>query len=137
MTSRQRSSGVVRTPSAVEAAVFVLGAADSVGVCARTGWWLNSGGGVLWMAVTLFVLGALLGSATTVSRYERAAALWLGTMTGLVAMLMHVGPGTLWPIVVGVSCVITASAVTLGTSVARWRQMGRKLQRQLVRESRG
>jgi hypothetical protein len=85
-----------------------------------TGWWLNSGRGVAITAVTLAALAAVV-AARTLSWPFRAretaamAVLWAGANVGMAVMLFRVGPGTIFPIVLGMGAGISALAVGAGS----------------------
>ena len=97
---------------------FALGVSVAAFVHSWTGWWLNSGDGVAWMVLMLFsIAGSLAYSRGW--RYD-GAAVWSGAMAALVGRLMYVGPGTLWPIVIVVTGVISACAISAGGAVGRW-----------------
>ena len=81
-----------------------------------TGWWLNSGKGVSLTATVLFVLALFFGSWGT-SPWPRAVSLWIGAMVGLTASLFWTGPGSIWPIVLGITSGITAVVVLFGTGL--------------------
>lgn len=91
---------------------------------ASNGWWLNSESGVALTIAVLFLLATFVGSRTTRLTYVRAAELWAGSMTGLAASLFWLGPGTIWPIVLVVSSVITGCAVIAGVGVGRYTRYG-------------
>ena len=98
---------------------LLMGAVTAASMQVWTGWWLNSGTGVTCTVALLLLLAACVGSWRPGSPWARAFALWAGAMTGLTASLAWMGPGTLWPIVLIVSSVITACAVMAGISVGR------------------
>ena len=98
---------------------LAMGAATAASMQAWTGWWLNSGIGVAYTVTVLFVLALCFGLWSPGSPWARAIALWAGAMTGLAASLWWIGPGTIWPIVLIVSSVLTACAVISGISVGR------------------
>ena len=98
---------------------LVTGAVTAASLQAYTGWWLNSGSGVACTVAVLFLLALCVGLSSPRSLWVRASALWAGAMTGLVASLCWIGPGTIWPLVLMVSSVFTACAVLAGISVGR------------------
>jgi hypothetical protein len=98
---------------------LVIGAVSAASLQACTGWWLNSGTGVACTVALLFLLALCVGLWSPGSPWARAIALWAGAMTGLAASLWWIGPGTIWPIVLIVSSVLTACAVMAGISVGR------------------
>jgi hypothetical protein len=107
---------------------LLTGAVSAAAMQAWTGWWLNSGTGVVWTLATLFLFAALVGSVNVRSPLAAPVALWTGSMTGLTLSLFWLGPGTIWPIVLLVSSVLTAGTIMLGMSVHRawaWLSDGR------------
>ncbi len=85
-----------------------------------TGWWLNSGRGVAITGVTLAVLAALVAARTlrspvTTRGTAAVASLWAGANVGMAVMLFRAGPGTIFPIVIGVGAGISALAVGVGS----------------------
>lgn len=99
---------------------LLMGAMSVAYLQSRTGWWLNSGTGVVFTMAVLFLLAALIATWRAGSPWARARALWVGSMTGLAASLVWTGPGTIWPIVLIVSSMITACTVLAGSGVGRW-----------------
>ena len=73
--------------------VPVLAGAVGAASLQTRGWWLNSGRGVAFTVIGLFLLGVVFGRRTVGSRRTRAAALWVGCVTGLAASLFWIGPG--------------------------------------------
>lgn len=98
---------------------LLTGAVSAAAMQAWTGWWLNSGTGVAWTLALLFLLGALVGTKDTQSQWAGPVALWAGSMMGLASSLFWLGPGTIWPIVLLVSSVLTGGTVVVGVGV-RW-----------------
>ena len=99
---------------------LLMGALSVAYLQSRTGWWLNSGTGVVFTMAVLFLMAALIATWRAGSPWARARALWVGSMTGLAASLVWTGPGTIWPIVLIVSSMITACTVLAGSGVGRW-----------------
>jgi hypothetical protein len=96
---------------------MLIGGLSAVYMQSWTGWWLNSGSGVAFTVAVLFLLAAFFAFWRAGSPWVGAIALWVGSMTGLTANLLWMGPGTIWPIVLIVSCVITAGTVMVGSGV--------------------
>jgi hypothetical protein len=105
--------------TAENAIAFVLGAVAGSLPNALGGWWLNSGAGVLRVAVILFALGLVVAFLRSGPPWLRAAWLWAGAMAGTTAALFWLGPGRIWPIVLVVAAVATAAAIFAGASVGR------------------
>lgn len=94
----------------------LAGAVATIYTETLTGWWLNSGRGVVTTAAALALLGAIVmlwGRAC----WERLGALWAGAMIGLTASLFLAGPGTIWPIVLSVSAGLVAASVLIGGGI--------------------
>jgi hypothetical protein len=82
------------------------------------GWWLNSGRGVLRTSLVLLVWSMVVAAARQGSnRWDRALAIWLGAISGSMAALFWIGPGTIWPIVLAMAAVLSGVAVIAGTLV--------------------
>ena len=111
---------------AEKAAWFVLGFAVVAILHAVGGWWLNSGTGVLRTVLVLLPLGVFVAIWRSSSPWVRACALWAGAMSGSTVVLLSIGPGTIWPIVLAFAAAITAGAVFsgafLGAAAIRFRQ---------------
>jgi hypothetical protein len=115
-----RKELIMKNDTRSEALVpFLIGALCAAYMQSWTGWWLNSGTGVAFTTAALFLLAAFVASWNAGSLWIRAIALWVGAMTGLTASLVWMGPGTIWPIVLIVSGLITACAVMAGSGVGR------------------
>jgi hypothetical protein len=98
---------------------LLTGAVSAAAMQVWTGWWLNSGTGVAWTLALLFLLAALVGTQHTLSEWAGPVALWAGSMMGLTISLFWLGPGTIWPIVLLVSSVLTAGTIMVGIGVRR------------------
>jgi hypothetical protein len=116
-----RKGRIMKRPPFGTLVPLLIGAVSAASLQACTGWWLNSGIGVAWTVAVLFLLALCVGSWSPRSPWARATALWAGVMTGLAASLFWIGPGTIWPIVLTVSGVLSASAVLAGISVGQMR----------------
>jgi hypothetical protein len=97
---------------------FAVGLLTSILLQWAGGWWLNSGEGVVTTIVVLFGV-AVAVCLRSDAPWHRAAALSIGSVTGMAAALFWVGPGTIWPIVMAVAAVLTAASVFAGAVVAR------------------
>lgn len=82
------------------------------------GWWLNSGRGVVTTTVVLFGV-AVAFCLRSEAPWHRAGALWIGSIVGMAAALLWVGPGTIWPIVMVVAAGLTSASVFAGALVAK------------------
>jgi len=101
-----------------KASSFVLGILAIVALQTIGGWWLDSGPRVLRASVVLFALGVVVGLWRSEGTWVRACALWAGAIAGSTGILLWIGPGTLWPIVLAVASAITAAAIFAGTIFA-------------------
>jgi len=83
-----------------------------------SGWWLNSGRGVVATMAVLFgtAIGVCLRSDAP---WFRATAMAIGAIAGMTAMLFWIGPGTIWPIVLVVAAALTCTAVYAGAGLTR------------------
>ena len=114
------------TPFVEKAAWFVLGFAVVATLHAIGGWWLNSGTGVLRTVLVLLALGVFAALWRSERLWVRACVLWAGAISGMTVILLWMGPGTIWPIVLAVAGGISFGAVFggafLGSVVAGfWR----------------
>ena len=91
-------------------ALFVTGVVAMVALYMATGWWLDSAGGVAVTAIALAVLAAVAAPA-----WRQAIALWAGVVAGMIGVLFWDGPGTIFPIVIGIGAGIAAVAVAIGS----------------------
>ena len=84
----------------------------------QTGWWLNEQARVLPTLAVLVGAAVLFGLKGERSDRSQQLTLWAGAMMGLTGWLAYVGPGTIWPIILLVSSVMTGAAVMIGTGIA-------------------
>ncbi len=82
-------------------------------------WFLNSGRAVAFTAAALFIVGAIgarsLGGAGRAGGIAMAA----GAVTSMIVVLTIVGPGTLFPIVIGVGAAIVTVSTMVGWMLGR------------------
>jgi hypothetical protein len=104
-----------RVRFAVRFAAFASGFLAVVLLQASYGWWLDSGRGVLRTLLVLMAWSMVVGVWRHTNRWDRALAIWLGAISGSIAALFWIGPGTIWPIVLGMAAVLTGAAVSVGT----------------------
>jgi hypothetical protein len=104
--------------SNARAVPLATGVASMVYVQIQTGWWLDAGARVLPTMLVLFVEAVVLGLKGSGPLRTKEATLWVGAMVGLTACLLYIGPGTIWPIVLVVSGIMTGAAVLLGGFIA-------------------
>ena len=101
-------------------ALFVTGVVTMIALYMATGWWLDSAGGVTVTAIALAVLAAIAAPA-----WRLATAVWAGVVLGMIGVLFWDGPGTIFPIVIGIGAGIAAVAVAIGSvsgaAVRAWR----------------
>jgi hypothetical protein len=83
----------------------------------RQAWFLNSIPAMIVTLSGLFLAGFMLGFATaSLSEPWSTTAYWMapGVAVSLTAVLMIIGPGTVWPIVVFVGILLATPAVAGG-----------------------
>jgi hypothetical protein len=97
---------------------LVTGVLAMVFMQSQTGWWLNAENRVLPTLLVLVAAAVLCGLDRDDSVRSRELTLWAGAMIGLTGWLFYTGPGTIWPVVLLVSSVMTGVAVLIGTGVA-------------------
>jgi hypothetical protein len=102
-------------PFVVRFAAFASGFLTVVLLQAGYGWWLDSGPGVLRTLLVLLVWSMAAAVWGQTNRWDRALAIWLGAISGSMAALFWIGPGTIWPIVLAMAAVLTGAAVSVGT----------------------
>ena len=112
-----RDKGPLRRIDSI--ALFLSGCIAVGAVQQLVGWWLNSGTGVAAMLVCLTAIACLAGRGSSEIRRARAIALWSGAMVATTAILIVIGPGTIWPLVLLFAGVLLAGAVLLGIAL-RW-----------------
>jgi hypothetical protein len=83
---------------------------------AHSGWFLNSGHGILAVAVTFAAVGALLGLSRR-DGVEQALMLALGALLAMALTLFTIGAGTIFPIVMVFGGVLTVGAAVLGAAL--------------------
>ena len=98
--------------------VLVIGAASAGYLQHETGWWLDAGDRVPATLLVLLVQAIVVGLWGDGCLRLRAASLWSGFMVGLTATLILRGAGTIWPIVLAVSGLLTGATIVLGIGLA-------------------
>jgi hypothetical protein len=94
---------------------------------AHVPWFLNSGRAVAFSSVWLFIVGAALAaSRRDGARLEGAASASGGAILAMIAILVLVGPGSLFPLVLTIGGGIVAASVFAGWLVARRFLTGRE-----------
>jgi hypothetical protein len=98
---------------------FLLGAVVSAAIqpFLPTGWWLNSGAGVAMTSIVVFLLTLMLASREST---RVAIALWVGTVIGTSVILLRVGPGTIFPIVMAFGAIWSAGIIAFGVVARSW-----------------
>ena len=96
---------------------LVTGVLAMVFMQSQTGWWLNEQDRVLPTLLVLLAAAVLFGLKGEGS-VRSQITLWAGAMIGLTAWLAYIGPGTIWPIILLLSSIMTGAAVMLGTGIA-------------------
>jgi hypothetical protein len=86
-------------------------------------WWMNSGRSMVVTAVAVFAAALVLGLRRRASLLAGGAWMLLGLTGAMVGVLMFVGPGNIWPIVLvaggGILGVSVAAAVLVAAVVRR------------------
>jgi hypothetical protein len=82
------------------------------------GWWLNSGSGVLRTVLVLAAVGVIAGSRRYARPWARAWLVWAGAISGTAVLLIWIGPGNLWPIVLAIAAALSAVGVFGGALLA-------------------
>jgi hypothetical protein len=96
---------------------FLLGIAAVILVHQVAGWWLDSQFGVNVMSAVLAVVSASLTSWRHASFRQRVIALWIGVMGSMAGVMLRIGPGSIWPIVLVGAGLMTAVAIGFGVFV--------------------
>jgi hypothetical protein len=88
-----------------------------------TGWWLNTGQGVILTSLVLALLAVAVGVTAVRPMPPRSMlppiALWAGANMGLAIVLFSTGPGTIFPIVLLFGAGISALAVGAGSLIGQ------------------
>jgi hypothetical protein len=103
---------------------FLLAAIAVTSVHVQTGWWLNSSRGVGWTVLVLVLLAAALQCFGLVPFWRCVRAMWCGAMSALSLTLVIIGPGTIWPLVLAASGLITGVTVSAGGWLGRCARPG-------------
>jgi hypothetical protein len=98
---------------------FTIGLAASATTNQATGWWLDSGRGVMAMLLVLTVISTLITSLIREPPTKPAISFWTGSLAGMIITLVWTGAGTIWPIVVVVAGLLSACAIVAGTLAGR------------------
>jgi|SRR5687768_8387115 len=87
------------------------------------GWWLNDGTRVRNMLIVLAIAALIVGFVGDPKRTaRRETALWLGFVVGMAGVLLAVGPGTIFPIVIVIGASMAAVTILVGAVPAFWRR---------------
>jgi hypothetical protein len=82
-----------------------------------SGWWLNSGHGVLVTTTTFAVVAFLVLFFSHRAHRVRLVFLWIGAQAGLARMLFHADELSLFPIVLVIGGMLSAVSMGLGGSL--------------------
>jgi hypothetical protein len=105
-----------RRPTVIEGlACFSIAFLTIASIQLARGWWLDSGRAVGQTAAVLAIWSAAAALWGGRPHLARAVALWLGACSASAIALFWIGPGNIWPIVLGVAATIAAAAVSGGT----------------------
>lgn len=102
---------------------FAAGLVVPVIVYRRTGWWLNSGAGVGLQSALLFAVGFLISllprpGSSRIGWWLPAVLADTAAIATSTAILLYVGPGTIFPIVLAVVQAICTVAIFAGAALA-------------------
>ena len=106
---------------------FWLGLAIAIGMHLKNGWWLDASMSV-WQMIVVLSAAAFIVCVTTAEpmRPARAAELWGGFMlTSIVILMVFLGGGNLFPIVIAFASGLSAFAVGAGFILGSLVQMFR------------
>ena len=110
---RQWRSGLLGALAVAGVQIPLLLATPPVPGMSSPGWFLNSGRNVLLVAAVLAAGAAVLTARKAAS--DRDAVLYgLGAIAAMIATLVVIGPGTIFPIVIAFGCGLIAFAVGVG-----------------------
>jgi hypothetical protein len=90
---------------------FIVGLLVTRALYIANGWWLDSGREVLRTSLVLAALGAFVAIWRFGRPWLRAAGVWAGALLEMTMLLVLMGPGTIWPIVLVFAGGISAAAV--------------------------
>lgn len=82
-----------------------------------SGWFLNSGHGIAAVAIAFAATGAMIGFRRR-DRVREAAMVVGGALLAMIAVLVGLGPGNLFPIVLVFAIAVIAGATAAGTAIA-------------------
>lgn len=100
--------------SAAGRVIYLVLGAIVIGLAqVAAGWWLDSGVRVTGVAAALAVLAAV-GAQREGHASSHAIETAAGAMAASIAILLVQGPGTIWPIVLGVALLVVGMAVAAG-----------------------
>ena len=111
--------------AAAQLLLFLLAGQNSAATIDSSGWFLNSGRGVLIMTIVLALAAAAMGLGSSPPSVWRAAAAFSGGAAAvMVVFVFALGPGTIFPIVIVIGTAIIAVAAVTGGAISwsvRWR----------------
>jgi hypothetical protein len=81
-------------------------------------WWLNSGPAAALTLSAAFLATSIVLASRRIPLVSGALAMGCGLGLGMAVALLLVGPGNLWPIVLGMGWALLGAAVLLGSLVA-------------------
>lgn len=106
---------------AVQAWLFY--AVAEISGISNSGWFLNTSRGVATVCITFAAAGALMGLLRSDAHQREATLAAAGGVVAMVIVLFHIGPGTLFPIVLAIGTVMiggsTAAGLVLGILLRR------------------
>ena len=94
----------------------LIGFLIAISMHAKNGWWLDGGDRVREMLIVLAIAALIVGFWwTPMPVYRRSVQLWAGFMVGTTVTLFVIGPGNIFPIVLGFAALLSAVAVLVGS----------------------
>jgi hypothetical protein len=104
--------------AAAQSSLFLLTGSDGRPTIDSAGWFLNSGRGVLVIAVVLALTSATLAATGLPPNVWRGLAAFAGGASVMIAVaVLALGPGTIYPIVIAVGVGVAAVATAIGVGV--------------------
>jgi hypothetical protein len=106
--------------AAAQAVLFLVAGQATDASIDDAGWFLNSTAGITTMALVLSIVAAAAGRVLP-SRgvWQGWAGLTAGASLALVVAVFVLGPGTIFPIVIGAGIAVIGVAALVGSLVAR------------------
>ncbi len=94
-----------------------LGLALAIVMQWKNGWWLDDAGRMWQMGLAIWVAAIGVSFVGSGPIWRPALELWIGVVLGSSAVLMIIGPGTLFPIVIAVGALMAGLAAGAGWGI--------------------